>query len=189
IERKQGLANLYPRCVPRTNNVLYALTGLSIENYRPIIRIGGLFVGRCTMVRTTIIAVLLLCVSSSVLAQSTATKLASLDVGYVLKDSDDRVTTYRYLLNELGDKYAETETTIADMVVNTRNRLSSIHGITLSIKTIMNDTNRIIQSSDNYPEPSYAEWAAAYLTLIGNGEDHSEATLDLRALAETMGYR
>lgn len=139
------------------------------------------------MKNLVILALLLLAVVSSSHAVSPPVALASLDVGHVLKEADSRVTRYRYLLNSLDSKYTESTSRIGDMTVTAQEQLKDHYGLSSSLKTILEDTNIIIRSIKN-PKPSFAEWVAAYVVLVGGGQNHSEAALDLQALAQTLGY-
>ncbi len=141
-----------------------------------------------SMFRNIVMAVLLLLVVYSLShAASPPVLLASLDAGYMLKGDDSRVTRYRYLVSLLDDKYTETPTQIGDMTVTAQKQLKDKYGIRTNLLTILEDTNRIILSTINNPKPKYAEWAAAYVVLVGGGQDHKEAALDLQALAQVYG--
>ena len=120
-------------------------------------------------------------------AQSAAARLASIDYGTVLQEEDSRVTIYRSLLDSLDTTYLESPQILADIAVTAQNHLNNEYGLSLPILSILSDTNRIITPSKG-PIPNYAEWIFAYVTMLGNGKSRDEAILDLKALANTLGY-
>jgi hypothetical protein len=140
------------------------------------------------MVKNIVIVFLMtFIVFSSSRAESPPVLLASLDAGYMLSENDSRVTRYSSLLSTLDDKYTETPTQIGDMTVTAQRLLKDEYGIRSNLLTILEDVNRVIQSTLNNPKPAFKEWVAAYVVLVGGGQDHKEAALDLQALAQVYG--
>jgi len=111
-------------------------------------------------------------------------KLAIIDAGgYVPKDHIT-VTRFRSLLEQLSKTYVENNQQISDMTVTAQNLLLK-KGINESLLNIMGGLNKLF--SKPIENQKYAEYAASYVTLRGNGYSHTEAIQGLKAVLESMG--
>ncbi len=92
-------------------------------------------------------------------------KLACIDCGYYIDDSDTRIVQYKNLLDKLETKTVNSRISISDITVTTQRLLKEEAGIDRSLVEVLNDFNKII------PEGSKGiikleEIAAAYVVLM-----------------------
>lgn len=132
-------------------------------------------------------AVLVSLICSLCFAQSNKSieyQLATINAGVYVSTSDITVSQFRKLLNDLSFKYVEDKQQIADMSVTAINMLKK-DGIDANLLNIMNGLNQLLYKK--IENQKYAEYAAMYVTLRGEGYSHQGAIDGLQAFLNSLG--
>lgn len=120
----------------------------------------------------------------SIADESLEYKLAVINAGGYVPKNHITVARFRSLLQQLSDTYVENRQQIADMTVTAQNLLRK-EGIQENLLNIMEGMNQLF--SKPVGNQKYAEYAAAYVTLRGKGQSHSQAMRGLKAILESLG--
>jgi len=111
-------------------------------------------------------------------------KLATINAGGYVSKEHVTVARFRSLLNQLSVTFVEDKEQIADMSVTAQNLLKK-EGVEESLINIMEGMNQLF--SKKIENQKYAEYAAAYVTLRGKGQSHTEAIRGLQAILRSLG--
>ena len=111
-------------------------------------------------------------------------KLATINAGGYVSKEHVTVARFRSLLNQLSVIFVEDKQQIADMSVTAQNLLKK-EGVEESLINIMEGMNQLF--SKKIENQKYAEYAAAYVTLRGKGQSHTEAIRGLQAILRSLG--
>ena len=111
-------------------------------------------------------------------------KLATINAGGYVSKEHVTVARFRSLLNQLSVTFVEDKEQIADMSVTAQNLLKK-EGVEESLINITEGMNQLF--SKKIENQKYAEYAAAYVTLRGKGQSHTEAIRGLQAILRSLG--
>ena len=115
---------------------------------------------------------------------SVAHQLATIEAGGHVAKNDITVARFRSLLDRLSSMYVEDRQEIADDSV-TAQQLLRDDGISESLVKIMEGLNQLFTTQ--VKNQKYREYAAAYVTLRGEGKSHSDAIRGLQAFLRGLG--
>ncbi|MBN2372898.1 hypothetical protein JXL19_03800 [bacterium] len=104
--------------------------------------------------------------------------------GRICENSNETVTRFRSLLEQLSENYIEDPRQLANISLITHKKMKE-RGMDVSLLNIMEGLNQIMWPEDG-KKRSYSEYAFAYSNLRCKGISHSEAIDDLQAIAN--GY-
>ena len=115
---------------------------------------------------------------------SVAHQLATIEAGGHVAKNDITVARFRSLLDRLSSMYVEDQQEIADDSV-TAQQLLRDDVISESLVKIMEGLNQLFTTQ--VKNQKYREYAAAYVTLRGEGKSHSDAIRGLQAFLRGLG--
>ena len=115
---------------------------------------------------------------------SVAHQLATIEAGGHVAKNDITVARFRSLLDRLSSMYVEDRQEIADDSV-TAQQLLRDDGMSESLVKIMEGLNQLFTTQ--VKNQKYREYAAAYVTLRGEGKSHSDAIRGLQAFLRGLG--
>jgi hypothetical protein len=96
------------------------------------------------------------------------------------------IARFRFLLDELTTKFVENRKQIAEMTVKSHELLQQ-KGVEEFLLNVMKGINKIMPTTIGNQQ--YAEYTAAFITLLQQGQSHNEAVAGLRALIGSMGVK
>mgnify|MGYP003981768811 FL=1 len=119
--------------------------------------------------------------------------LARLDAGYELTDADSvAVRWFRDMLDDLETKYSENRAEITDRTVYARALLRK-EGIQISLRQLFEGMDRLYSegkldnlSFDEEYRPKYVRYIMLYIMNRKNGQSHSKAIDELKAMLRRM---
>lgn len=110
----------------------------------------------------------------SLSAQSKAYKLAVLEKGNYISESDAIVKRFNYLLIQIDNQYEESQQEICDITYKIK-EVALESGLKLSMEKAMEGAIQVNGKS-------YVTYCASYLTLFQKGYKHDEIILSLKLL-------
>lgn len=139
---------------------------------------------KSTIINILFYSLLLCSISIAQSNKSIEYQLATINAGGYISPTDITVSQFRNLLSELSNKYVEDKQQVADMSVTAVNMLKK-DGIDESLMNIMTGLNQLFYKK--YENQKYAEYAAMYVSLRGEGYSHQGAIDGLKAILNSMG--
>jgi len=118
-------------------------------------------------------------------AQSLEYKLACLNKGYRVSESDITITRFKSLLKQLSYTFIEDKKDIADYSVKALQILKEKYGVEQNLLQFMEGMNKLF--SRKIENQKYLEYSTMYLTLRGKGQSHVEAIEGIKALLQSLG--
>jgi len=124
--------------------------------------------------------------SSASADESIEHKLASIDAKFQVPKNHITIGRFRSLLRQLSNTFVESKQEISDMTVIGQNLLRK-EGIKESLLNIMEGMNQLFSTPSQ--NQKYSEYISAYVVLRAEGQTHSDAILDLKAVLQTFGVQ